>query len=120
MTQIVITQVRNAQSMNIANTSIDVEINHPVYGWIPYLLTDHDDDTTIDNDAVMALIGSDFVAHVPPTQSEIDIEEQHSLNFINSDYLTETDWYVIRNQETGIDIPQDILTARAEARASIV
>lgn len=74
MTQITITQVRNAQSMNIANTVIDVEINHPVYGWIPYLLTDYDDDTTIDNDAVMALIGSDFVAHVPPTQDELDTQ----------------------------------------------
>ena len=74
MTQITITQVRNAQSMNIANTVIDVEINHPVHGWIPYLLTDYDDDTTIDNDAVVALIGSDFVAHVPPTQDELDTQ----------------------------------------------
>ena len=74
MTPITITQVRNAQSMNIANTVIDVEINHPAYGWIPYLLTDYDDDTTIDNDAVMALIGSDFVAHVPPTQDELDTQ----------------------------------------------
>jgi hypothetical protein len=69
---ITITEVRNAQSMNAANTSIDVEINHPDYGWIPYLLTDYDTDTTIDNDAVMALIGSDFAAYVAPTQAELD------------------------------------------------
>ena len=69
---ITITEVRNAQSMNAANTIIDVEINHPQYGWIPYLLTDYDTDTTIDNDAVMALIGTDFAAYVPPTQAELD------------------------------------------------
>ena len=69
---ITITEVRNAQSMNAANTIIDVEINHPQYGWIPYLLTDYDTDTTIDNDAVMALIGTDFTAYVPPTQAELD------------------------------------------------
>ena len=69
---ITITEVRNAQSMNAANTSIDVEINHPDFGWIPYLLTDYDTDTTIDNTAVMALIGSNFTAYVAPTQAELD------------------------------------------------
>jgi hypothetical protein len=69
---ITITEVRNAQSKNVSNTVIDVEINHPKFGWIPYLLTDYDTDTTIDNDAVMALIGDDFAAYVPPTQAELD------------------------------------------------
>jgi len=69
---ITITQVRNAVSKNAENTMIDVEINHPDYGWIPYLLTDYDTDTTIDNDAVMTLIGTDFAAYVPPTQAELD------------------------------------------------
>ena len=69
---ITITEVRNAASMNAANTVIDVEINHPSYGWIPYLLTDYDTDTTIDNTAVMALIGTEFTAYVAPTQAELD------------------------------------------------
>ena len=69
---ITITEVRNAASINAANTSIDVEINHPDYGWIPYLLTDFDEDTTIDNEEVMALIGTDFTAYVAPTQAELD------------------------------------------------
>jgi hypothetical protein len=67
-----ITEVRNAQSMNAANTSIDVEINHPEYGWIPYLLTDYDTDMTINNDELLELIGSDYAAYVPPTQEELD------------------------------------------------
>jgi hypothetical protein len=49
-----------------------VEINLPAHGWIPYLLTDYDTDTTINNDEVMALIGTDFTAYVAPTQEELD------------------------------------------------
>jgi len=71
---ITITQVRNARSMNETNTVIEVEINHPEHGWIPYLLTDYDTDTTIDNVAVMALIGTDFETYVAPTQEELDAE----------------------------------------------
>jgi hypothetical protein len=69
---ITITEVRNAQAMNASNTSIKVEINHPEYGWIPYLLTDYDTDTTINNDELLELIGSDYAAYVPPTQEELD------------------------------------------------
>ena len=69
---ITITEVRNAASMNAANTSIDVEINHPDYGWIPYTVDPSDTDTTINNEEVMALIGTDFTAYVAPTQAELD------------------------------------------------
>jgi hypothetical protein len=51
---------------------MDVEINHPDYGWIPYTLNPADTDTTINNDEVMALIGTDFAAYVAPTQAELD------------------------------------------------
>jgi hypothetical protein len=51
---------------------MDVEINHTKFGWIPYTLDPADTDTTIDNDAVMALIGDNFAAYVPPTQAELD------------------------------------------------
>ncbi len=71
---ITITQVRNAASIQADNLRIDVEINHPQYGWIPYTLDPTDTDTTIDNDAVMALIGDDFAAYVPPTQAELDAD----------------------------------------------
>ena len=46
---VTITQVRNAQSLNVENTAYDVEINHPDYGWIPYTLDPSDTDMTIDN-----------------------------------------------------------------------
>ena len=67
-----ITQVRKARSLNSDNTRMDVEINHPTYGWIPYTLDPSDTDTTVDNEAVMSLIGTDFTSYVAPTQADLD------------------------------------------------
>ena len=69
---IAITEVRNAASLQSDNLRMDVEINHPKFGWIPYTLDPADTDTTIDNDEVMALIGTDFAPYVAPTQAELD------------------------------------------------
>ena len=69
---ITITEVRNAASLQSDNLRMDVEINHPDYGWLPYTVDLSDTDTTIDNDAVMALIGTDFAVYVAPTQAELD------------------------------------------------
>jgi hypothetical protein len=69
---ITITEVRNAASLQSDNLRMDVEINHPEFGWIPYTIDPSDTDTTIDNTAVMALIGSNFTAYVAPTQAELD------------------------------------------------
>ena len=71
---ITITEVRNAASLRSDNLVMDVELNHPDYGWIPYTVDPVDTDTTIDNDTVMALIGTDFAAYVAPTQAELDAE----------------------------------------------
>ena len=68
---ITITQVRNAKSLQADNARIEVEINHPDYGWIPYGLDPADTDTTINNDAILALISTDFDAYVAPTAAEI-------------------------------------------------
>ena len=88
---ITITEVRNAQSKNASNTVMDVEINHPDYGWIPYLLTDYDTDTTIDNDAIMALIGTDFAAYVAPTQEELDAAAAAQVRAERDNRLLEVD-----------------------------
>lgn len=81
-----ITEVRNAQSMNAENTQFDLEINHPDYGWIPYSLAPWDTDTTIDNAALLELIGSDYV---PFSQADHDartaafIRDQRDLKLTN-------------------------------------
>ena len=89
---ITITEVRNAASLQADNLRMDVEINHPKFGWIPYTLDPADTDTTIDNDAVMALIGTDFAAYVPPTQAELDAAEAASVRAErNKRLVTEVD-----------------------------
>ena len=89
---ITITQVRNAQSLNSSNTMMDVEIDHPEFGWIKYCLTPHDTDTTVDNAEVMALIGSNFAAYVAPSQAEIDAEKAAQVRGERDYYLdTEVD-----------------------------
>ncbi len=69
---ITITEVRNAASLQSDNLRMDVELNHPEHSWIPYTVDPADTDTTIDNEEVMALIGTDFTAYVAPTQAELD------------------------------------------------
>ena len=81
-----ITNIRNAKSINESNTRFDVEIDHPTYGWIPYTLDPADEDQTIDNDALRALIGSDFEAYVAPTQEELDQEAEENVRGLR-DYL---------------------------------
>ena len=73
MGQVTITEARNAVYID-ADGSIDCEINHPKFGWIPYTLRDDDTDMTVDNEAVKAILGSNIAAYVPPTQEELDAQ----------------------------------------------
>jgi len=91
---ITITEVRNAASLQADNLRIDVEINHPKFGWIPYTLDPSDTDTTIDNDEVMALIGSNFTAYVAPTQEELDAQAAAEVREERDQLLLEVDAYV--------------------------
>ena len=115
-----ITEVRNARSMNAENTIMDVEINHPEHGWIPYLLTDYDEDTTVDNDAIMALIGSDFEAYVAPTQAELDAQVATEVRG-QRDYLltTEVD-PIVSNPLRWSDMTTDQQNAWAAYRTALL
>ena len=73
MGQVTITEARNAVCID-ADGSIDCEINHPKFGWIPYTLRNDDTDMTVDNEAVKAILGSNIAAYVPPTQEELDAQ----------------------------------------------
>jgi|TARA_X000001382_G_scaffold114744_1_gene93231 hypothetical protein len=66
---ITITEYRNVESWNDANTRFDMEINHPLHGWIPFTLDMSDDGTDIDKDALRTLIGTNFTAM---SQDKID------------------------------------------------
>ena len=86
---VTITEVRNAQSLNADNTAFDVEINHPELGWLPYYLDPNDTDMTVDNSALLTLIGSDYAAYVAPTQAELDAELSAGLRAQRDQRLAE-------------------------------
>ena len=49
-----------------------------------------------------------------------DLETQAAVNKQSREYLASTDWYIIRKSDTGVAIPADILTKRAEARVAVI
>ena len=91
---ITITEVRNAASLQSDNLRMEVELNHPDYGWIPYTVDPADTDTTINNTAVLALIGTDFAAYVAPTQAELDAAEAASVRSQRDALLLDVDTMV--------------------------
>jgi hypothetical protein len=60
---------------------------------------------------------SELFSLIVPTISKV---EQEKINREALAYLANTDWYVVRKTESGVEIPQDVSQARAEARAKIV
>lgn len=87
--QVIITQVRNARSLNSENTAFDVEINHPEHSWIPYTLNPDDEDMTVDNSVLLGLIGSNYAVYVAPTQEELDAELSAELRSERDQKLAE-------------------------------
>lgn len=47
-------------------------------------------------------------------------QEQERINVAARAYLASTDWFIIRLQETGEPVPEDVLAERAAARARVV
>ena len=57
------------------------------------------------------------------TQKQVDERDaalrQEEVNREARGYLSETDWYIVRNMETGAEVPKEILVKQAEARAAV-
>ena len=83
---VTITNIRNVVSQNDDDTEFDLEIEHPVYGWIPYSLRSNDADTTINNDELLALA---LLRFTRITQEEKDAR-QSALVRGQRDILLET------------------------------
>ena len=93
---ILITEIRNAVSLNEDNTQFELEINHPEYGWIPYLLHPDDPDMTIDNSELLTLIGTNYTA-MP--QSEKDAREARVVRRLRNEYLENEVDVIMNNPE---------------------
>ena len=115
-----ITQVRNAVSLQSDNLRMDVEINHPDYGWIPYTLDPDDTDTTIDNDAIMALIGTDFAAYVAPTQAELDAAAAAYVRMERDNILSTVVDPIVSNPLRWADMTSEQQNAWAQYRTDLL
>ena len=51
--------------------TIDCEINHPQYGWIPFTADPNDTGAKFDVAEVFAALGAAAAAYVPPTAEEL-------------------------------------------------
>ena len=60
------------------------------------------------------------VLPVNETAEEIAANAQAAINQESRSYLTSTDWYAIRESETGVAVPDDVIQARADAREAVV
>ena len=81
-----------------------------------------------ENNSVIERFGltrADFEPIEPPvlpvneTAEEIAASAQAIINKESRAYLNATDWYIVRESETGIAVPADVAQARAEARATV-
>lgn len=117
---ILITEVRNAASLQSDNLRMDVEINHPQHGWIPYTLDPADTDNTINNDDVMALIGSNFAAYVAPTQAELDSETAANVRAERDNILATVVDPIVSNPLRWADLTSDKQSQWSQYRTDLL
>lgn len=115
-----ITQFRNAVSIKTDNTRIDVEINHPKYGWIPYTLDTSDTDMTINNNDLLSLIATDFVAYVAPTQAELDVETAVQVRNERDSILTRVVDPLVSNPLRWTELTSDKQTEWSQYRINLL
>lgn len=61
-----------------------------------------------------------YVTWTPKSDEQLAQIRQGKINAQSLAYLASTDWMVTRFAETGVPIPDEVKTKRAEARAAIV
>jgi len=115
-----ITEVRNAVSLDADNTMFNVEINHPVYGWIPYTIHPSDTDNTINNKELLSLIGSDYEAYVAPTQDELDAEAAANARDQRNTLLNIEVDPIVSNPLRWADLTTDQQNAWAQYRTDLL
>tara|TARA_R110000824_G_C14904525_1_gene645818 strand:+ start:231 stop:590 length:360 start_codon:yes stop_codon:yes gene_type:complete len=99
---------------------MDVELNHPDYGWIPYTLDPADTDMTIDNEEVMALIGTDFTAYVAPTQAELDAATASQVRSERDNILVTVVDPLVSNPLRWADLTSDKQTEWSQYRTDLL
>ena len=85
-------EYRNAQ-YNIENTTLDLEIEHPKYGWVPYTLNPDDKGGDFDAKELWdeVILGT-VAAYVAPSNSEVQDQAEYSAREQRNTLLTASDW----------------------------
>ena len=115
-----ITEYRNATSLELDNSRIDVEINHPDFGWIPYTLDMTDTDMTVNNDDLLSLIGSDFVAYTAPTQAELDAQVASEVRMMRDHLLKSEVDSIVSNPLRWADMTSEKQTEWSQYRTDLL
>lgn len=99
--------VRDAKYANASGNAVDVTIDHPEYGAIPYTLIYNKVDDELSQTVLEALNGLTIGAYAPPVLSQ---EKQDALEIREAmRYLKDTDWVVTKIAEKQI-LGQDTST----------
>jgi len=115
-----ITEYRNAISLNEENNWLDVEINHPEAGWIPYTLNPDDEDMTINNDDLLALIGNDFIPFTPLSQEQLDAKRASEVRGERDFLLSENVDRIISNPLRWNDMTESDQNAWTQYRQKLL
>jgi len=89
-------------------------------GQVHYINEDYD--KIMEEKSKRNLENPPHVLDISPEEFAIIVEndKRNASNEDHKRYLRDTDWYVIRLQETGKAIPEEVLQKRQEARDSIL
>jgi hypothetical protein len=112
---ITITEVRNGSYKY--GGLIECEINHPEYGWIPYLINDADTDTTIDNNALKVLLGSNIA---PFDQEEHDSQTAALVRFQRDSLLASEVDPIVTNPLRWADMTTEQQNAWSQYRTDLL
>lgn len=112
--------MENVTENLIETKSSAVFVEKNINGQIHYVREDYDQimlEKNLQNE-----LNPPHVLDISPEEFEIIVEndKRRSFNEENKKYLSDTDWYVTRLQETGKEIPEEVLQKRQEARDSIL
>lgn len=117
-----ISEVRNARFVDDEGILIDVEINHPHYGWIPYTINPADTDQTINNDDLMSLINEAGgpSAYVGPTDEELYAMAATSVRRQRDSLLVSTVDPIVTNPLRWAELSADQQQAYVDYRAALL
>ena len=80
------------------------------------MAVDNNQEFLIQNDWIELTI-EEVEAYLNPPKTQEQLQQE--INTEAKNYLAETDWYVIREAETGVAVPDEVSLSREKARLQV-